>query len=407
MNDTTAIIVIGINPDTVLNPRQIEALTQSEAIYTSPRHRTLINTWQPGLHGNWQMWLSPIEKSLHNIKKEYNAGKKLVVIASGDPMCYGIGATLNRYFPELKLCVLPAPSSFCLASARLCWSHEDTIRVSLHHYADKNVLGYLPQHKNILCLTKNQDSPRNIAQILNQHGWGQSIMTILEELGGSNERIREYPAQDMLSEKLEFQKLNIVGIQPVSQTRQQQKPGFFTEDHTLVHDGQLTKFAFRAVTLATLNPSPQARLWDIGAGSGAISLGWIALGGHAIAVEQNASRCQNIRQNTEKYTSLIFQLLEENADDILDTLHKNNPAPEAIFFGGALHLIEKAMPMLSKNGVLVANAVTLASQNHLMQLRLKYGGTIRRISIEEEDSIAHLPALKPARAVIQYRWSHS
>ena len=99
-----------------------------------------------------------------------------------------------------------------------------------------------------------------------------------------------------------------------------------------------------------------------------------------------------------------FQLYEKRAEHILDELHQNTPAPEAIFFGGALELIEKAMPMLHSNGVLVAHAVTLSSQHILTGLRLKYGGHIRRISIEEEHPIGSLLALKPARVVMQYWW---
>lgn len=401
------ITVIGMNPDTVLDSSRTEALLQADILYTSPRHRALIEAQRPNLSGNWQMWQSPLEQSLQNIKRDHESGKRIVVIASGDPMCYGIGATINRFFTELELMIIPAPSSFCLATARLQWASQDTLQISLHRGDDQQILPHLEQRKKILCLTKNQDSPNRIADILHRNGWGQSIITILEELGGTHERIRECTAQDLSNKKLEFQSLNIVGIQPIPNRDTGQKSSLFIKDQSLAHDGQLTKFAFRAVTLATLNPSQNRQLWDIGAGSGAISLSWIKLGGRAIAIEQHPERCSIIRQNTKNYTTPSFQLYEGDAEHLLKTVHQNHPAPEAIFFGGALHLMKQAMPMLQTGGVLVANAVTLASQQTLMEIRLNHGGQIRRISIEEEAPIGNFAALKPTRTVMQYWWQKS
>ena len=399
--------VIGINPDTVLDTVRLEALAQAEVIYTSPRHRDLIIKQCPDLPCLWQMWQSPLEQSLNRIKEDHEAGKKLVIIASGDPMCHGIGATLNRYFTDCKLRILPAPSSFCLAAARLQWAYEDTLQISLHRGADTQVLSYLTQKKNLICLTKNKHSPKNIADILLQHGWGGSKLTVLEELGSNTECIRTFTAQELANKKLEFQNLNIVAIEPFSTEKNLAKHKTFPTDDDLIHDGQLTKFAFRAITLATLNPSPNAQLWDVGAGSGAISLAWMKLGGRAIAIEKSPKRCAIIRQNTDFYNMPLFQLCEGNAEEILEHLHKNNPAPEAIFFGAALPLIQEAMSMLQQGGILVANAVTLPSQQIVTELRLKHGGHIRRINIEEEESIAHLVALKPARSVLQYWWHKS
>ncbi|NQY81996.1 MAG: precorrin-6y C5,15-methyltransferase (decarboxylating) subunit CbiE [Alphaproteobacteria bacterium] len=401
---TRPVVVIGMNLDTALDLARLKVLISADIIYTSPRHRDLITKQRPNLSARWHMWQSPLDDSLKRIEQDHHAGKSLVVIASGDPMCYGIGATIIRHFPDLPLKVIPAPSSFSLATAALKWPAQNCTCISLHCGEDHQILQYLPPRQPLLCLTKNQHSPQLVALILDQQGWGASKVTVLEELGNSTERVRPFTAQKLANEKLEFQHLNMLAIVPGRSDSAMVEDDIFPLDHTIVHDGQLTKFAFRAITLATLNPAPKRVLWDIGAGSGAISLGWIKLGGHALAIEQHPQRSKNILQNTKFIQAPLFELYQQSAESILHDFARHDTLPDAIFFGGALALIETAMPMLKSRGTLVANAVTVASQQHLSTLHQQHGGNLRRINIEEEDSIAGNPALKPARSVLQYWW---
>lgn len=401
---TNTITVIGLNPDTLLDFARLEALVTADIIYGSARLQALIVEQRPNLSSKWHFWQSPMQRSLDQLHQDAEQGKAIVVVASGDPMCHGIGATLIRHFPDLQLNILPSPSSFSLAAATLQWPLQQAECLSLHHQNEECILPHLQQNRRILALTKNRHSPHHIAELLCAHGWEQSLLSILQELGSPRQRIEQYTATRVLEEKREFLDLHVLAIVAKKNTRPMENEQIFVSDDALHHDGQFTKFAFRAITLASLNPAQDQLLWDVGAGCGSISCQWLKCGGKVLAFEQNAQRCQYFQQNTD-FAKDCCTLLEGDFRETLPNLRHDSPAPDAIFFGGCHETIMTAIPRLRPGGVLVANAVTLQSQQRLLALRKENGGKLRRIFIEEEEPIAQHLALKPARGVLQYIWT--
>ena len=381
----------------------IEAIARADTVFGSLRHRTILDQ-QNICYATWQNWKSPLSRSLATLAQQLQAKQKIAVIASGDPMHFGIGVTLAREFPHIPLTSWPAPSSFSLAANALSWALDDCICLSLHQHDSLEIVRYLDQPKRLLCLTKNHQTPREVAQILCTQGLGACHMTILADLASPKQHICSMTAEECQQQHPDFAHLHVLALDyRHSHTPPQQS--LFNRDENFVHDGQITKFPFRVMTLAALCPRPRALLWDIGAGSGSISIGWNRLGGRSLSVEKNPQRAAFIQQNAHNILQTNLDIVTLDAVNALKTLESISPRPpEAIFFGGALQCISAYMPALAHGGVLVANAVTLQSQAHVINLQQQYGGTLQRLQIEEFAPIANHTALQPLRSLLQYRW---
>ena len=174
--------------------------------------------------------------------------------------------------------------------------------------------------------------------------------------------------------------------------------GFGLPDDAFAHDGQITKRAIRAVTLSALAPRPGELLWDIGAGSGSVSVEWCLNGGRAICIEPRADRIANIAANIDRFgLSDRMRAVQGAAPGALAGL----PAPDAIFVGGGADAgLIAALPPAR----LVINAVTLETEALLTALHAERGGRLMRLSIEEAAPLGRMRGWTPARAVMQWSW---
>ena len=146
-------------------------------------------------------------------------GKKVCVLASGDPFLHGVGATLARHVPADEMLVLPAPSAFSLAASRLAWALQDTDTVSLHGHAIDLIRPLLQPRRRVLALTSDGDGPKTVAGLLTMLGFGASKLTVLEALGGPDERIRSATAQAF--DLKDVNALNVLAIEVESALRSQ------------------------------------------------------------------------------------------------------------------------------------------------------------------------------------------
>ncbi len=345
-------------------------------------------------------WGKGFDQALQEIEKR--RGKAIVVLASGDPMNYGIGAVLVRHFGADAVIIHPAPGAFSLAAARMGWSIPDIETLTIHGRPLETLNRYVAPGARLLVLTQDGDSPAEAARLLVQKGYGESQITVLEHLGGVKEnRLDGTAASWNFGRAADLNTLAIDCIAGPEAVALSRAPGL--PDAAFEHDGQLTKCEVRAATLAQLQPLAGQVLWDIGAGSGSISIEWLRLGGHrrAIAIEKNAARVAAITRNAANLGTPDLIVVEGDFHAVRSDLKYQ---PDAIFVGGGasdLKLLQAAWAALKPGGRLVVNAVSIEAEQALLSFRAEFGGALSRISVERAGPIGSLSVFRPLMTVTQ------
>lgn len=366
----------------------------AEIVFGGRRHLELA----AGLiRGEARPWPSPFDVS--GVLAE--RGRRVVVLASGDPMLHGVGATLLRRMPPQEALVVPAPSAFSVAAARLGWPLEGIVALSLHGRPVELLRPHLHPGARILALTSDADGPAAIAALL-RAGFSRTRITILEALGGGRERIRATTAADFAL--TDIAPLNLVALEVVAAPDARilaRAPGL--PDAYFEHDGQLTKREIRAVTLSALAPCRGALLWDIGAGAGSIGIEWMLADPsmRAIAIEACADRAARIRRNALALGVPGLSIVEGEAPTVLDGLEP----PDAIFLGGgAGDALDAALAALKPGGRFVANAVTLETEALLLARHATRGGEMIRLAVSRAEPVGGLTGWRAAMPVTQWIW---
>ena len=205
----------------------------------------------PLIRGEARPWPSPFSRGVEEVLAA--RGRKVCVLASGDPFFYGVGSVLANHVAPDETLVVPAPSSFSLAAARLGWALPDIALVSLHGRALDRIRPHLHQGARVLALTSDSEGPEALARLLAETGFGESRLTVLEALGGAKERIRATTAAGF--DLAGIAELNVVGVEVAAAPGARiiaYTPGL--ADDLFEHDGQITKREIRAVTLSSLAP---------------------------------------------------------------------------------------------------------------------------------------------------------
>ncbi|WP_425406958.1 precorrin-6y C5,15-methyltransferase (decarboxylating) subunit CbiE [Hwanghaeella sp.] len=396
MTATPWISVIGLGEDglDVLPPAVRALVDGAEVLIGGERHLAMV----PKSHSARRMtWRSPLRDTIADIR--LLAGKKVCVLATGDPMSYGIGVTLGREFGRQALTVIPAPGAFTLAAARLGWPLEQVTRLTVHGRPLDLVSRHLQPGAKLLILSEDGSTPAALAALLVERGYGPSELTVFEHMGGPDEAQTTEIAEKWGNRQV--RDLNTVAISCVAAKDTlplAAVPGL--PDESFLHDGQLTKREVRAATLAVLGPRPGALLWDVGTGNGSIAIEWMRAGGRAIGIEPDAERRDRAARNAAVLGVPDLRLVAGRAPDALDGL----PAPEAVFIGGgtsAEGLLEYCWAALAPGGCLVANAVTLESETRLAQFRDRVGGEMVRIAVSRLDAVGPYHGWRPLMPVTQ------
>ncbi|WP_137391311.1 precorrin-6y C5,15-methyltransferase (decarboxylating) subunit CbiE [Rhodoligotrophos defluvii] len=346
-------------------------------------------------------WRSPIGDTLPMILAA--RGQPVAVVASGDPFFYGIGNLLTRAIPAGEMLVIPAVSSMSLAAARLSWPYEEAHIISLCGRPIESLAPLLHPGRRILALSADEHTPAAVAQYLSGRGFGPSAIHVLERLGGANERVRRAEAAGF--DLSGVARLNLLGIEVAAGPGATIIPlGPGLADALFVHDGQLTKREIRAVTLSSLAPRVGALLWDIGCGSGSISIEWCLAhpANRAIAMEEDATRAGNAAGNAAALgVSSQVRIVRGRAPQALADL----PEPDAVFIGGGMQdgVLDQAWARLKPGGRLVANGVTLETEAILIEAFRRLGGDLTRFSVARLDRIGSLHGFRPAMTVTQWR----
>ncbi|MEV5593284.1 precorrin-6y C5,15-methyltransferase (decarboxylating) subunit CbiE [Streptomyces sp. NPDC052496] len=354
-------------------------------------------------------WPSPLRPAVPGLLAAH-AGREVCVLASGDPMFYGIGRTLTEVLAEAGAeppRVLPHPSSVAYACARLGWPVEDTEVVTLVGRPLAGLAAALHDGRRLLVLSAGAETPAQVAGLLRERGFGATRMRVLEQLGGPRERqagdttAADWPPPSAAGGT---DPLNVVALDCVrapDALRLAAAPGL--PDAAYEHDGQLTKRHVRAATLAALAPAPGELLWDIGGGSGSIGIEWMRThrACRAVAVERDAVRAGRITRNADALGVPALRVVTGRAPEALAGL----PAPDAVFIGGGLTapgLLEACWAALPPGGRLVANTVTLESEALLADWYRRHGGELVRLAVAHAVPVGGFTGWRQAMPVTQW-----
>ncbi len=391
--------ILGIGEDGVEGLSALARARIAEAVLVigGARHLALADGL---IRGTSLPWPSPIADAFAAILAR--RGQPVVVLASGDPYWYGIGGTLSAIVPPDEIFSLPAPSVFSLACSVLGWALQDTATISFCGRQLAAIMPLLQPGTKLLALSEDAATPAQLAALLCAHGFSPSRLHLLEALGGPRERVRVTTADAILPD--DICPLSLVGIELIALAGARILPlTAGLADDAFEHDGQITRREIRAVTLSALAPHRGELLWDIGAGSGSVSIEWMLRhpANRAIAIEPHPDRAARAIRNALSLGVPQLRVLTGAAPAALHGL----PPPDAVFIGGGAQndgVLPAAWAALQPGGRLVANAVTVETETILFQAQQQHGGTLTRLSLERLDSIGRMHAFRPAMPITQW-----
>jgi len=391
--------VIGIGEDGLagLGKNARDALDNADVIFGGKRHLAFLDY---GIKAEQISWPSPFDNAFPII--EGQRGRQVVVLASGDPMFFGMGASLSRHFSTRDMQIIPFPSSLSLAASRMGWPLQEVRTISVHGRPFELLSPHILPGEKILVLSNDGTTPVKAAALLKAKGFGQSRLTVLEHLGGPKEKTISANARDWSHENCAD--LNVLAIECVAAADAAVfSPVSGLPDHAFENDGQLTKRDIRAVTLSRLQPLPNELLWDVGAGCGSIGIEWMRVhpSCRTIAIEADETRQSIIERNARTLGVPGLRLVKGEAPEALSGLE----APDAIFIGGGVTdagVIEVCWKALKPGGRLVANAVTLQSEMQLFNWQQQYGGELIRLQVAQAGALGSFDAWRQALPVTIY-----
>jgi precorrin-6Y C5,15-methyltransferase (decarboxylating) len=376
-----------------------------------PAHRALVEEADVLLGGARQLglvppvegqvrrpWPAPLRPRLAALLAEH-AGRRVVALASGDPLVSGIGTTLLDLLGPGAVTIHPAVSSVALARARMGWPDETTAVVTVVGRDPHAVLRELAPGRRVLVLSSDEHTPAEVARLLTDAGYGASRLTVLGDLGAAETRVSGVAATwDRSAPRLHVLAVELDG------------PGGSwaagLPDEAFEHDGQLTKRDLRASALSRLQPRPGELLWDVGAGAGSVGIEWMRAhpACRTVAVEADAGRAERIGRNAARLGVPALEVVTGRAPDALAGLAR----PDAVFVGGGATvpgLLETALDRLRPGGRLVVHGVTLETERLLGERYAALGGELTRISVEQAAPLGTFTGWTPARAVTQWSWT--
>ncbi|MFC9850433.1 precorrin-6y C5,15-methyltransferase (decarboxylating) subunit CbiE [Streptomyces prasinus] len=402
---TAAVTVVGIGADgwKGIPDTSRQALLGADVVIGGPRQLDLL---PPECDGDRIPWPSPMRPAVPGLLAAH-AGRRIAVLASGDPLFHGIGRTLAEVLGAASVHVLPHPSSVSYACARLGWPLEDTEVVTLVGRPAARLAAALHDRRRLLVLSADAATPGEVAALLRDRGFGPSRMRVLEQLGGDRERTTGETSADDWPPPHPGRgpdPLNIVAVEcrrAPGALRLGAVPGL--PDEAYEHDGQLTKRHVRAATLGALAPAPGELLWDVGGGSGSIAVEWMRThpACRAITVERDPLRAERIVRNAQRLGVPGLRVVTGAAPAALAGL----PRPDAVFVGGGLTapgLLDACWEALPTGGRLVANTVTLESEALLADARRRHGGELVRLAVAHAVPVGGFTGWRQAMPVTQW-----
>ena len=388
--------IVGIGEDGLdgLVPAARAVVQSAEVIIGGDRHHQLAGF----VSAKRLKWPSPFDALIAQLQAL--RGKRVVVLATGDPLWFSVGARIGRSIDPSEITYYPQISAFQLASARMGWSMADVETLTVHGRPVEQMIAFIQPDQRLLILTTGDQTPEQIAKFLADRGFGASKMTVLAAMGGENELRFDGIAATWDHVVPAFNTLAVDCIAAPDAALSPRVPGL--PDELFEHDGTMTKRETRAVTIAKLMPMRGALLWDIGTGCGSVAVEWMraARYAQAIGIEPRADRRAMAAQNALALGTPKLELVAGTAPEMLEGL----VSPDAIFVGGGLTdgVFDAAWAALKPLGRFVSNAVTLESEAILMELHKKYGGELVRLAVTRAEPVGPYCGWRPFMPVTQW-----
>jgi precorrin-6Y C5,15-methyltransferase (decarboxylating) len=382
--------IVGIGEDGLagLSDASRNALEKAEVVFGGERHLKLAC-----IDGRGKPWPVPFDAACVLARR----GRPTAVLASGDPFWHGAGGSLAAQLSVDEWVAYPAPSTFSLAASRLGWRLEEVSCIGLHAAPFERLVPVLSRGVRIICLVRDGKAAGELASWFTARGFGASKLWTLSALGGPRERVIESRADCYAAEQA--QGPLAIAIDAEGAAGLSRASGLAND--LFKHDGQITKRSVRALALSALAPRPGERLWDIGAGSGSISVEWVLAGGTAIAIEAREDRVANIRANAAAFgLAHKIKVIVGSAPAALSNLER----PDAVFIGGGLDaaMLDAIWPLLPEGARIVAHSVTLETEALLTALQHLHGGELMRIEIAHAAPLGRMRSWETARPIVQW-----
>jgi len=388
--------IVGIGEDGMdgLTPASRTVVEAAEVIVGGDRHHEL-----SGIVGAKRVaWPSPFDDLILQLKGF--RGQRVVVLATGDPLWYSVGARIGRAIDPAEITYHPQVGAFQLAAARMGWSMADLETLTVHGRPVEQMIAFIQPDQRLLILTTGADTPAQIARYLSEKGYGQSEMTVLAAMGGADEARFDGLADSWIHAVPAFNTLAVHCVAAADAALMPRVPGL--ADDLFVHDGTMTKQEVRAATLAKLMPMRGALLWDVGCGCGSVAVEWMraARYARAIGIEPKAGRRVFAAANASALGVPKLEIIDGAVPAALQGLE----APDAIFIGGGLSeaAFEACWAALRPLGRLVANAVTLESEALLLSFYSAHGGELVKLQVQRAHGLGGMTAWRPMRMVTQW-----
>jgi len=399
---TAWLSVVGIGEDGFvgLSPAARALVANAEVLIGGERHLGMAPAPLDGRDcPERHSWPNPLTQMVERIGGM--RGRRVCVLATGDPMQFGVGATLARHVAPEEMTIIPGVSAFALAAARLAWSLDRTAVFSLHGRPLETLALHVHPGARLLILAQDRATPAAVAHFLAERDFGQSRLIALGHMGGPRESRSEGHACDWQADVPDFHTL---AVECVAGPDAVWHPATGLPDDAFEHDGKLTKREARALAVAKLMPHAGAYLIDIGAGCGSIGIEWMraANGARTTAIEPRPERRAMAARNAAALGVPGLDLRDGNAPEALAAL----PPPDAVFIGGGLSepTIDASIKTLKLGGRLVAHAVTLESEALLLAAYARKGGELTRLSVARAEPVGSFSGWRPAMPVTQWSW---
>tara|TARA_R110002049_G_scaffold44333_5_gene130105 strand:- start:162940 stop:164124 length:1185 start_codon:yes stop_codon:yes gene_type:complete len=364
------------------------ALAGAEVIFGGARHLERVGAGARG-----QAW--PLPFSLDPVLAQ--RGRPVVILASGDPFWFGAGGSIVGHLSADEWRSLPAPSTFSLVANALGWRLEEVTCHGLHAAPLAQLRGVLAPRGRMICLLRDGDGPSELARFLCENGAGAAQLHVAERMGGPDARLRHTAANGF--DLMDVMAPVAVAVELPADVGLPRSAGL--PDDSFAHDGQITKAPVRALTVSALAPRKGDLLWDIGAGSGSVSVEYCLAGGRAVSFEQHESRAANVRKNCEDFgLAHRMMVLQGRAPEVL----MDHPIPDVVFVGGGGNaaLYDDLFTRLPVGTRLVANGVTLETEALLAQLHATRGGSLLRIELAQAGPLGNMRGWQSLRPVVQW-----
>ncbi|MGJ4949065.1 precorrin-6y C5,15-methyltransferase (decarboxylating) subunit CbiE [Bradyrhizobium sp. HKCCYLS20291] len=394
--------IVGIGEDGVdgLSAHARRLVAQAQLVVGGARHLELAASL---ISGERLAWPSPLHLAFDQIAAR--SGQPVVVLASGDPFNFGVGKQLMQRFAVADMLCVPQPSAFSLAAARLGWPLQDVAQVTLHGRALEGIIRHLTPGARILALAWDGSTAAKLAALLTSRRMGRSRLTVLEAIGGAQERVRTAVAAGF----------DLSGIHPLTTLALEVEAepdapviplAAGLADDLFDHDGQITKRDVRAVTLSALAPRPGELLWDVGLGSGSVAIEWLLRHGslRAIGIEARQDRADRALRNALALGTPDLKVALGRAPAVLADLER----PDVAFIGGGISepgVFEAVWSQLKPGGRLVANVISLEGEARLIDLFEKHGGELIRVAVSRVEPVGRMHGWRQAMPVTQWRVS--